>query len=69
MIKEEKIVATAFFMGYTLQFDYKKVEETVAQPRTLVTVSDLKYNHDDEILVGGCNYFFFFNHISPQIFY
>ena len=34
MIKEEKIVATAFFMGYTLQFDYKKVEETVAQPRT-----------------------------------
>jgi hypothetical protein len=54
MTKEEKIVATAFFMGYTLQFDYKKVEETVAQSRTLVTVSDLKYNHDDEILVGGC---------------
>ena len=54
MIKEEKIVATAFFMGYTLQFDYKKVEETVAQPRTLVTISDMKYNHDSEILIGGC---------------
>ena len=54
MIKDEKIVATAFFMGYTLQFDYKKVEETVATPRTLVTISDMKYNHDSEILVGGC---------------
>ena len=54
MIKEEKIVATASFMRYTLQFDYKKVEETVAQPRTLMTISDMKYNHDSEILVGGC---------------
>jgi hypothetical protein len=54
MIKDEKIVATAFFMGYTLQFDYKKVEETVATPRTLVTISDMKYNHDSEILIGGC---------------
>ena len=54
MTKDEKIVATAFFMGYTLQFDYKKVEETVATPRTLVTISDMKYNHDSEILVGGC---------------
>jgi len=54
MTKEEKIVATAFFMGYTLHFDYKKVEEDEYTPRTLITVSDLKYNHDDEILVGGC---------------
>jgi len=54
MTKDEKIVATAFFMGYTLQFDYKKVEETVATPRTLVTISDMKYNHDSEILIGGC---------------
>ena len=54
MSKDEKIVATAFFMGYTLQFDYKKVEETVATPRTLVTISDMKYNHDSEILIGGC---------------
>ena len=32
----------------------RKVEEDEYTPRTLITVSDLKYNHDDEILVGGC---------------
>lgn len=54
MIKEEKLVATAFFMGYTLQFYYRKVEEDEPTLRTLMTVSDLKYNSDEEILVGGC---------------
>jgi len=54
MNKKEKLVATAFFKGYTLRFDYKKSGEDEYEPRSLLTVSDIKYNDDSDILVCGC---------------
>ena len=56
----EKMIATAFFKGYSLSFDYVKTEaqledgENTIQRRRLATVSDIKYNKDNEVLVGGC---------------
>ena len=50
----EKMIATAFFKGYSLSFDYVKDGEDTIQRRRLATVSDIKYNKDNEILVGGC---------------
>ena len=50
----QKAVGKAFFQGYGLMFKYHKLETGEHEERMLVTVSDLKYNSDDEILVGGC---------------
>ena len=50
----EKAVGKAFFKGYGLMFKYHKVETGEHEQRMLLTVSDIKYNFDDEILVGGC---------------
>jgi len=50
----EKMIATAFFKGYSLSFDYVKDGENTIQRRRLATVSDIKYNKDNEVLVGGC---------------
>ncbi len=48
-IKEKKL-AYAFFNSCRVDFKYKGEDET----RTLYAVHELKYNDDDEILVGGC---------------
>ena len=50
----EKIIATAFYRGYSLSFDYVKDGEDLVERRRLATISDIKYNSNDEILVGGC---------------
>ena len=50
----EKAISKAFFNGYGLMFTYHKIETGEYEQRMLLTVSDIKYNHDDEILVGGC---------------
>jgi len=50
----EKAISKAFFNGYGLMFKYHKIETGEYKQRMLLTVSDIKYNHDDEILVGGC---------------
>ncbi len=53
-MKIQDIISKAFFNGYGLMFKYHKTKTGEQQQRMLVTVSDLKYNSDDEILVGGC---------------
>jgi len=50
----EKAISKAFFNGYGLMFKYHKIETGEYEQRMLLTVSDIKYNNDDEILVGGC---------------
>lgn len=50
----EKAISKAFFNGYGLMFKYHKIETGEYEQRILLTVSDIKYNDDDEILVGGC---------------
>ena len=53
----EKMIATAFFKGYSLSFDYTKYEDydnATTERRRLATISDIKYNSNNEILVGGC---------------
>jgi len=50
----EKMIATAFYKRYSLSFDYVKDGEDTIQRRRLATISDIKYNSKDEILVGGC---------------
>ena len=54
----EKMIATAFYKGYSLSFDYTKydedLEKDILSRRTLISISGIKYNDDDEILVGGC---------------
>ena len=50
----EKMIATAFYKGYSLSFDYVKDGEDLVERRRLATISDIKYNSKDEILVGGC---------------
>ena len=50
----EKAVSKAFFQGCGLMFKYHKVETGEHQQRMLLTVADIRYNADDEILVGGC---------------
>ena len=53
----EKMVATAFYRGYSLSFDYVKYDEDTKEGslrrRRLSTVSDIKYNDDSDILVCG----------------
>ena len=50
----EKMIATAFYKGYSLSFDYVKDGEDLVERRRLATISDIKYNSKDDILVGGC---------------
>ena len=50
----EKAISKSFFNGYGLMFKYHKIETGEYEQRILLTVSDIKYNDDDEILVGGC---------------
>ena len=54
----EKMIATAFFKGYSLSFDYTKYDEDLKtntlSRRRLISISGIKYNDDDEILVCGC---------------
>ena len=50
----EKMIATAFYKGYSLSFDYVKDGEDLVERRRLATISDIKYNSNDDILVGGC---------------
>ncbi len=76
----EKMIATAFFRGYSLSFDYVKYDEDTKEGslkrRKLATVSDIKYNNDDEVLVGGCidndsydyRQFFLYNMSDIQVF-
>ena len=53
----EKMIATAFYRGYSLSFDYVKYDEDTKEGslkrRRLSTVSDIKYNDDSDILVCG----------------
>ena len=48
------IISKAFFKGYGITFQYFKNKEDVYESRVLHTISDLKYNIHDEVLVGGC---------------
>ena len=53
----EKMIATAFFKGYSLSFDYTKYDDydnATTERRRLISISGIKYNDDDEILVCGC---------------
>ena len=53
----EKMIATAFYRGYSLSFDYTKYDDydnATTERRRLATVSDIKYNKDNEVLIGGC---------------
>ena len=53
----EKMIATAFFKGYSLSFDYTKYDDydnATTERRRLIAISGIKYNDDDEILVCGC---------------
>ncbi len=52
--RAEKAVSKAFFQGCGLFFKYYKLDTDEHQQRMLLTVSDIKYNADSEILVGGC---------------
>ena len=49
-----EIISKAFFKGYGITFQYFKTKEDVYESRVLTTISDLKYNIHDEVLVGGC---------------
>ena len=48
----EKMIATAFYRGYSLSFDYVKYDEDTEEGslkrRRLSTVSGIKYNDDDD---------------------
>lgn len=48
-IKEKKI-AYAFFHDCELRFRYRDSETG----RTLITIGEISYNDDGEVLVGGC---------------
>jgi len=50
----EEIISKAFFKGYGITFQYFKNDADVYESRVLTTISDLKYNSHDEVLVGGC---------------
>lgn len=52
----EKMIATAFFKGYSLSFDYNKYDDydnSTIERRRLISISDIKYNADTDILVCG----------------
>ena len=50
----EEMISKAFFKGYGITFQYFKNDADVYESRVLTTISDLKYNKHDEVLVGGC---------------
>ena len=53
----EKMIATAFFKGYSLSFDYVKYDHddnATTERRRLISISDIKYNDDSDILICGC---------------
>tara|TARA_R100000482_G_scaffold82809_1_gene32833 strand:- start:23 stop:295 length:273 start_codon:yes stop_codon:yes gene_type:complete len=53
----EKMIATAFYKGYSLSFDYTKYDDydnATTERRRLISISCIKYNDDDEVLVCGC---------------
>ena len=53
----EKMIATAFYRGYSLSFDYTKYDDddnSTTERRRLISISDIKYNDDSDILVCGC---------------
>jgi hypothetical protein len=54
MITNEDVISKAFFKGYGITFQYFKNDADVYESRVLTTISDLKYNSHDEVLVGGC---------------
>ena len=47
---KKKQLAYAFFNSCIVNFKYKDEDEV----RTLYTVNELRYNDEDEILIGGC---------------
>jgi len=53
----EKMISTAFFKGYSLSFDYTKYDDdgdATTERRRLISISDMKYNDDSDILICGC---------------
>jgi hypothetical protein len=48
------IISKAFFKGYGITFQYFKSDAKTYEGRVLHTISDLKYNSTDDVLVGGC---------------
>lgn len=50
----EEMISKAFFKGYGITFQYFKSDTDTYESRILHTISDLKYNIHDEVLVGGC---------------
>ena len=53
----EKMIATAFFKGYSLSFDYTKYDhddDATTERRRLILISDIKYNDNNDILICGC---------------
>lgn len=53
---KEKYVAHALFVGGQLVFEYDKGQGYNVTERKLHTVTDIKMNNDDYILVGGYTY-------------
>ena len=52
-----EIISKAFFKGYGITFQYFKDggnNKNEYESRVLHTISDLKYNSTDDVLVGGC---------------
>ena len=49
----QKMIASAFFNGYSLSFNYIK-DDGSKKRRVLRTISDITYNDDSDILVCGC---------------
>jgi len=49
-----EMISKAFFKGYGITFKYFKSDTTTYESRVLNTISDLKYNSTDDVLVGGC---------------
>jgi len=50
----EEIISKAFFKGYGITFNYLKKNGDAWEYREMITISDLKYNNDSDVLVGGC---------------
>ena len=52
----QDIISKAFFKGYGITFQYFKDggnNKNEYESRVLHTISELKYNSTDEVLVGG----------------
>ena len=73
----QKMIASAFFNGYSLSFNYIK-DDGSKKRRVLRTITDITYNNDNDILVCGCidsddmgnhyRKFFLDNMSDPQVF-